>query len=88
MHQRFDQRLGVALTNRLNDIGIGGGKSDADSWLREIHHCEANEERSCGYDLEIDQRFGAHASHFSQRAGTGDPDDDGRKYERRDDGFN
>jgi len=75
MHERFNQRLRMTLADRFDDAGIARCESDAHSWFREIHYGQSDEERCRGYDLEIDQRFDAHASDLSQRAGTGDSDD-------------
>jgi hypothetical protein len=75
MHEGFDQRFRVALTDRFDDTGIARRENYADPRLREVHHGQTDEERCGGYDLEIDQRFDAHPSDLSQRAGAGDSDD-------------
>ncbi len=77
MHDSFNQRLGMVLADCLDDLGIAWRESDARSWFREIHDGQPDEERGRRHDLEIDQRFDAHASDLSQCAGAGDSDDNG-----------
>ena len=77
MHERLDQRFRVALADCFDDVRVARRESHAHPRFREIHHSQTDEERCGGYDLEIDQRFDAHPSDLSQRAGAGDSDDNG-----------
>jgi hypothetical protein len=67
----------MTLLNRFHHVGARCGKNDAYARLREIHNCQSNEERGCGYNLEIDQRLDSHAPHLLKRTGARDSDHDG-----------
>src|SRR5260370_16382312 len=85
VHNRFDQRFGMALLDRLDDVDVAGRESYASSGLSEIHNRKSDEQRRGGDDLEINQRFDSHPSDLFQCAGTGDADHDGGDNQRRDD---
>src|SRR4029450_10437088 len=87
MDDRFDQSLWMTLLDCLNYVGAGSGESYAYARLREIDYSEANEQRCCSDDLEIDERFHAHPSYLSQRTCACDSNHDGREHQGRDDGF-
>src|SRR5207249_7124637 len=77
----------MALSDCLNDVGIASVESYADARFCEIDYSQSNEQRCCSDDLEIDERFHAHPSYFSQCTCTCDSNHDGREHQRRDDGF-
>ena len=87
MHNRFDQCLGMTLLDRLDYVATARREHYADTRLGEINDGQPDEERGGRYYLEINQCFNAHATDFSQRAGTSDSDDNGRENKRRDDRF-
>src|SRR5205085_11700868 len=60
----FDKRFGMGLPDGLDDVGVGSRKSDADAGPGEVDDGQADEQRGGGDDLEINQRFRAHASDF------------------------
>jgi hypothetical protein len=83
----LDQRLRMRLRDGLDDVGVRGGEGNADAGPGEVDDGQPDEERRGGDDLEVDERFRAHASDLFQRAAAGDPDDDGGENQRRDDGL-
>jgi len=87
MDDRFDQSLWMTLFDCFNYVGVGGGESYAYARFREIDYRQSNKERRSRDELEIDERFRAHSSHFSQRSCACNSDHDGREHKRGDDGF-
>src|SRR5437867_11302038 len=87
MDDRFDQSLWVALLDRLNYVGAGSRESYACPRLCEIDDSQADEQRCCSDDLEIDECFHAHSFYLSQCTCACDSNHDGREHQRCDDGF-
>ena len=77
MNNRFHQRFGMILADCINDAGIAGREDHANPRFGQVDHHQANEECGGRNDLEINKCLEAHPSDFSQRASTGDSDDDG-----------
>ena len=85
VNDRFDERLGLGLPNRVDDVDVAGRQRDARAGFREIDDRQTDEERRRRDDLEKDERFDSDPADFFQRTGAGDSDDDGRENKRRDD---
>ena len=77
--------LGWVCATVLTIVVRPGHQRHAYSRLGEIDHRQPDDERGRGRDLEIDDRFQTHSPDLFQAAGAGDPDDDGRENQRRDD---
>ena len=65
MHNRFDQRLGMTLTDCFCHVGVAGHERHAYTRLCEIHDDQPDGERGGGDDLEVNDRFNTHAPDFS-----------------------
>src|SRR5436309_1997449 len=88
MHDCFNERLRMTLADRFDYVGTRWRESHAYTGLCEIDDRQPDEERRSRYNLEINQRFDAHASDLSQCACAGDSHDDGREDKWGDDRFN
>src|SRR5438045_2638421 len=83
MDQQIAKALRLCLDQRSNVAAAC--EQNIRSRLYQIHDRESDKQRDRGDDLEIQQRFRAHAPDFLQITATGNADDERRKNQRRND---